>query len=170
MSSELESLIADLSKIKEEHVDSRLRHYTERVDYRRITARSTSVIVIVISLFIIPISTNFLPENALGFSNKFVISAASLLIGLVSALQELFKWESVWHQYSTRIIEIELAIGLWKLEIAKSRQLSDENEAKLTVIEATKWLVRTVNQAVLSEMEVFFTRVKGEKTQDEQKE
>ena len=156
----IDELIDDLTEMKERYVEQRLAYYKDRVDNRRRAARSTSVIVIFISLLLIPLATNFLPDNALGVSTKLLISGASLLIGLVSGLQELFKWDAVWHQYSTRIVEIESAVIRWELEIVRLKQRSDDSAARKELIDATKVLLLSVDQAVLSEMEEFFSRVK----------
>ena len=74
----------------------------------------------------------------------------------MSGLQELFKWESVWKEYSRRIIEIESSIGLWELEVTRASRLSDASKVDDKLFEATNWLLRAVDQSVLTEMEKFF--------------
>jgi hypothetical protein len=161
----IEALVSTYTKIKEDHADIRLNFYKSRADNRKRAAYATSFIIIIVSFIVIPIVTNFVPENAAGISNKAIISGASILLALVSVVQEKFKWELLWNQYSTRIVQIESAIGRWELEVADSRILSDEKEANEKLKEATNRLLSVVDELVLSEMKIFFGTVKEEKDQ-----
>lgn len=155
-----ERLISAYTKIGNERALPRLNYYKDRVERRRIASRATSVIVIFISLFIIPLATNFLPEDTFSVSNKFIISTASLLIGLISGLQELFKWESVWRQYTVRIIEIESAIALWELELVRASEIVSAKDLNERLFDVTKTLLQMVDNSVLAEVKKFFTSSK----------
>jgi hypothetical protein len=158
-------LLSAYTEIALKQAVPRLDYYKARVERRRIASRATSVIVIVISLFVIPLATNFLPEDTFSLSNKLIISTASLLIGLISGLQELFKWESTWRQYTIRIIEIESAIALWQLELLRTTEIATTKELNERLFDVTKTLLQTVDNAVLAEVEKFFASSKREETQ-----
>jgi hypothetical protein len=157
------ALFESYQKIKDEAVTRQLDYYNGRVDSRRLAARATSVFVVVTSIFIIPLATSVLPESTAGISRAVVVTVASLALGLVSGLQGIFQWERVWRDYSTRIVQIQSADTLWKLEAQRARAIADPTLLDEQLYTATKTLLLTVDQAVLSEMESFFAKSKGDK-------
>jgi hypothetical protein len=152
----INTLVSHYVKIKKEHVDTRLIFYNKRVNINKYLTYFTYFLVGVISFLVIPYVTNFHPDNSAGISNTSIISGASILLGVVSVFKESFKWDVIWKQYSTCIVQIESAIGHWKLEVEKTLLLSDMNEVNEKLNEATDRLLSTVDKAVLSEMKIFF--------------
>jgi hypothetical protein len=81
----------------------------------------------------------------------------SLLIALAGGLEGLHQWQRTWREYSSQIVQIETLIGLWEIQVAKARQLSDAKEVSDTLGKATEKLLSSVNQAVMTEMGTFFS-------------
>jgi hypothetical protein len=150
---EFQQLLSPYREIRDQRVKPRLSFYQERVNSKRFCAQGTSVAILFLSLAI-PIVTN-LDFAALGLS-KLIISAMSLLIALITGLNEVFRWQHLWKEYSERIVQIDTLIGLWEIEVAKARHLSDPEKISEKLGEATEELVKSVETAVLTEMGTFF--------------
>jgi hypothetical protein len=154
---EFEKLRRPYTDIVKQNVEPRLRYYKDRVDGKRCGARLSAVAILALSL-VIPVF-----NSATSRSMQITASCLSLVIALVTGLNEIFKWQEAWKEYSRRIIQIETLIAIWNLEVARCRVLSDDpKEVEAKVIEATAKLLKETESSVFSEMEAFFSqRAKG---------
>ena len=153
---DFDRLLLGYTTTKEKYVDSRLKFYLDRVDNKRQLAQWSRVAVLLLSLAI-PLVVTFSPD-AIGFVQKnLIVSLMSLLIALAGGLEGLHQWQRTWKEYSTRIVHIETLIGLWEIQVARARQLSDAKEVSDILGKATEKLLSSVNEAVTTEMGTFFS-------------
>ncbi len=153
---DFDKLLAGYIPTKEKYVDSRLRFYLDRVDNKRRLAQWARVAVLLLSLAI-PVVVTFSPAAIGSVRRELIVSLMSLLIALAGGLEGLHQWQRTWREYSTRIVQIETLIGLWEIQLAKARQLSDAKEVSDILGKATEKLLSSVNEAVTTEMGTFFS-------------
>ena len=151
---EFERLLSPYKDIKDQRVIPRLNFYQKHFNSKRLAAQGASVAILFLSL-VIPIVAN-LDFTARGLSKELSVSVMSLLIALITGLNEVFRWQHLWKEYSERIVKIDTLIGLWEIEVANARQLSDPKEVSTVLGKATQNLVNSVQQTVSTEMETFF--------------
>jgi hypothetical protein len=152
---EFDGLLVGYSRIKKERVDPRLAFYTKRVENKRRMAQWTKAAVLLLSLAI-PIVVA-LDVPAWPLPKDLVVSLMSLAIALASGLEGLHQWQRTWREYSSRIVQIETLIGRWDLAVMGARSLADSNAAEAALRKATEDLLLSVEQAVLTEMDTFFS-------------
>ena len=147
---EFERIILVNRKIKEEHVDPRLKFYIERVDSKRIYAQRSSVAVLALSLAI-PIVAN------LPFRGKdILVSTMAASIAFISGFSQIHRWQETWKEYSAAIVKVEAAIATWELKIAQLDPAGESDVISRTLAAATDALVQSVSAIVSTEMEQFF--------------
>ena len=149
-------LLAVYTATKEKYVDRRLTFYLDRVDNKRRLAQWSRVAVLLLSLAI-PVAVTFSPDKIGSVPKDLMVSVMALLIALAGGLEGQHQWQRTWREYSTRIVQIETLIGLWEIEVARAGQLSDAKEASDAMGKATENLLSSVNQAVTTEMNTFFS-------------
>lgn len=153
---DFDKLLVGYTATKEKYVDSRLKFYLDRVDNKRQLAQWSRVAVLSLSLAI-PLVVTFSPA-AIGLEpSKLIVSLMSLLIALAGGLEGLHQWQRTWREYSARIVQIETLIGLWEIQVAKARELSDGKDVSDILGKATETLLSSVKEAVMTEMGTFFT-------------
>lgn len=150
---QFEEILTHYTQIKNGHVNPRLEFYIKYIDKKRLPAERAKAIILGLSL-LIPIVAN-LP----GFDpyKGIIVAVMSLSIALLSGLNDLYQWEHLWRAYSQARIQIESLLGLWELNVAHARQLSDPNKLNDTLEQATETLLKSVDQIVSTEMGTFFT-------------
>lgn len=163
----ISQILEQYKKIKEQHVDNKLKFYQERVDSKRYFAQGAGVTILSLGL-VIPIITNlkFISPASLPWLTKdLIVSTISLVIAFVTGISTLYQWQSTWKEYSKRIVQIDMLIGLWEIEVEEARHLSDSKSYSNALKEATEKLLRSVENAVSTEMEAFFSA--SQKTETE---
>jgi len=153
---DFDKLLVGYTTPKEKYVDSRLKFYLDRVDHKRRLAQWGSVAILLLSLGI-PVVVTFSPAAIGPVQKELIVSLMSLLIALAGGLEGLHQWQRTWREYSTRIVQIETLIGLWEIQVARARQLSDAKEVVDILGKATEKLLSSVNEAVTTEMGTFFS-------------
>lgn len=164
---EFDDLLSQYEKIKEKRVDSRLKFYNKWVDSKRRAAETSRAAILLLSL-VIPVVANI---DFTASRKGITISILSLLIAFISGFSEIHQWQRNWREYSKAIVQIEGLIGLWEIEVTKTRlkagQLPDPKEVKEIsgqLARATDILLESVEKIVLTEMQAFFaTAVKAPK-------
>ena len=152
---EFERLLIGYRRIKQERVDPRLDFYRKHVGNKQRLAQWTRAAVLVLSLAI-PVVVAF-DATAWPVPKELIVSLMSLTIALVSGLEGQHQWQRTWREYSSRIVQIETLIGRWDLEVMVASHLSDSKEADERLRKATENLMLSVEQAVLTEMDAFFS-------------
>jgi hypothetical protein len=167
---EFEQLLSPYKTIKENYVKTRLDFYKKGHNKKRYAAQASAVLILLFSL-LIPIVVNFdFTGPWTWLSKTLIVSLMSLSIAFVSGLSELCQWQSLWKEYSKRVVQIETLIGIWEIEVANARQLSDPREISAVLGKATETLLKSVDMAVVTEMETFFAAVpKAQAAQGSQK-
>jgi hypothetical protein len=161
---DFDKLLVGYATIKDKYVDSRLKFYRDRVDNKRRLAQWGRVAILLLSLAI-PVVVTFSPAEIGPVQKELIVSLMSLLIALAGGLEGMHQWQRTWREYSTRIVQIETRIGLWEIQVARARQLSDAKEVSDILGEATEKLLSSVNEAVTTEMGTFFSeREKAQQT------
>ena len=159
MSEEFHRILSDYKKIKHEHVDGKLKYYKDRVDSKRFCAQGAGVVILFLGL-VIPIVTNLkftFFASAPWLTKELIVSAMSLVIAFITGINTLFQWQSTWKEYSSSIVQIDKLIGLWELEVAHARRLSDsEINTSKYLQKVTENLINSVENTVSTEMKTFF--------------
>ncbi len=159
VSEEFDRILSDYKKIKEQHVDGKRKFYGDRVDSKRFGAQGAGVAILFLGL-VIPIVTNLkftYPASAPWLTKEIIVSIISLVIAFVTGLSTLFQWSSTWKEYSSQIVQIDKLIGLWELEVAHARHISDqEKDISVYLQKATEKLINSVENLVSTEMRTFF--------------
>jgi hypothetical protein len=158
-------LLAEYTEIKEKHVTPRLKFYVDRVENKRRLAQWSRALILLLSLTI-PIVVHIDQTTFELLSQNLVVSLMSVLIALAGGLEGLHQWQLTWREYSSRIVQIETLIALWEVQVARARQLSEAKDASEALYAATEHLLLSVEKAVLTEMEGFFSE--RSKTQQRQ--
>lgn len=152
---EFGEILSHYQSIKGARADERLKFYVARVNSKRRFAQWLGAAVLVISLAI-PIVTNLdLPVTQ--HQLNMIITFMSLSIALVSGLDGLHQWRTTWREYSKAITLITTLIGLWEVKVANARHLGSHDEVSKALGEATEELLRKSEEAVLAEMDTFFS-------------
>ena len=150
----IDASIDELCDIKKRYVDKTWIWYRDNSSWPRIVFRLAGITIIVLSLsipFIVAIE---------GQWSKIGVSAAALLIAILSALNTFFAWQKTWEKRITIQLTLEGLMAAWETKIVAARRFENPKEGYETALQATQDLIENTKALTVSETTDFFTNIK----------
>lgn len=85
--------------------------------------------------------------------NTFIVATVSILIALVTALRNFFRWQENWQLFSSQQLAVEALVREWKFEMVKLIEEGADN-ASSRAIETGTFLKR-FDESLRSEHDTF---------------
>jgi hypothetical protein len=154
-----ESVLVELTRIKDDFVVRKLNWYKEHGWRPRWLFRVSGVLIILLS-----ISIPFLTTLE-GVWKTVVLPAFALVVAGLTGLTSFFRWESDWKGFRQTQFALEYLLAEWELKILAARHQADKQQAIAMAVEATQQLIASSHKMTSSEVEEFFKRVQIPPTQ-----
>jgi Protein of unknown function (DUF4231) len=157
----LRSLLEQLRKIKEYHVNRKLKWYKKNGKTHKIYFRVSGVLIILLSTSIPFIaSRNFSAKN-------IVLSIFALIIAALSGLISFFHWDHSWRNYMQTYFALKHLASEWEMSIIRVEQETDLQKAKESAINATVQLLNNARLVTKTEAADFFKHIESPQVEKE---